>query len=325
MTLYILALFLVSFAITACLTKLLHTRLVAKAIMDIPNERSMHSTPVPRGGGLALMAVIMTGLLYYMPNPYILSSIALLMIVSWIDDKKGLSSALRLGAHLLAAFIGSFALGEHAVIFHNFLPFWLDRILLIVGWAWFMNLYNFMDGIDGITATQTITCALGIGLFTYMLHLPLESGVELSVIIIGACTAFLFFNWHPAKLFMGDVGSIPLGFLIGFLLLKLALSGYVLSALILPLYYLLDSGITITRRALRGEKVWEPHKEHFYQRATAAIGHPAPVIFSVLIANLCLIAAAGVAVSEPLISSFIAAIVVSALFLRLSFASRNKS
>lgn len=324
MTLYIFTIFICAFVMTAGLTKLLHTKLIANAIMDIPNERSMHTVPVPRGGGLALMAVIIGGLVTFNPNPFILASIVLLMSISWIDDKRGLSAKIRLAAHLAAAFIGSFALGEHAVIFNNTLPFWLDRMILVVGWAWFMNLYNFMDGIDGITATQTISCAIGIGLFTGMLHLPIPHGVEMSVVIVGACAAFLLFNWHPAKLFMGDVGSIPLGFLIGFFLLKLAVIGYPVSALILPLYYLLDSGITISRRALRGEKIWEPHREHFYQRATAAIGHPSPVIFSVLIANLCLIAAAGVAVSEPLISSVVAAIVVLALFLRLSFASQNK-
>lgn len=322
MPLSFFALILAAFCVSAVLTHFLRKRLIAKAVMDIPNERSMHKVPVPRGGGLAVMAVILAGMAYYMPNPFLLTAIILLMLISWLDDKKGMRASVRLLAHLTAAFVGSFALGDSAVLMDGLLPFWLDRLILVVCWAWIMNLYNFMDGIDGITATQTISNALGFGLLISLLHLPFMHGAEIAAVIMGACGGFLILNWHPAKIFMGDVGSIPLGFLIGFFMFKLALAGYPLPALLIPLYYLMDSGITITRRALKGEKIWHAHRSHFYQRATTGTGSPKPIVFSILITNLCLVTAAGVAVSTPWLGALLGAMVVTALLVRMSFASK---
>lgn len=312
-----------SFCASALLTFFLRKHLLKKAILDIPNERSMHTTPVPRGGGLAIMAVILSGMAFYMPNPYLLTAIALLMFISWLDDKKGLRASVRLLTHLTAALIGSFALGDNIMLFDGLAPFWVDRLILVLCWGWIMNLYNFMDGIDGITATQTITCALGFGLFITFYQLAIPFGAELSATIIGACAGFLLLNWHPAKIFMGDVGSVPLGFLIGFFIFKLALIGYPLPALLIPLYYLSDSGITISKRALKGEKIWEAHRSHFYQRATALAGTPKPIVFMILVANLALIAAAFIAVSTPWLGALVGAMVVGALLMKFNFASKK--
>ncbi len=321
MTVTILLLLVGSFSLTALLTKLLHRHL---SVMDVPNERSMHETPVPRGGGLAIMSVILAGITYYVPNSYLIAPVAILMLVSWLDDKYKLSAALRLLAHLTAAFLGCLALGDSFMLFDGLLPFWADRLIMVICWAWIINLYNFMDGIDGITATQTMAIAIGVGLFVSFLHLPLPYGIEIATIAFGACGGFLLYNWHPAKIFMGDVGSVPLGFLVGFFMFKLVSMGYPLPALLIPLYYLTDSGITITRRALRGEKIWKPHREHFYQRATTSIGNPKPVVFSIMTANLCLVAAAGLSVSKPWIGLCLGVIVTLSLLLRLSFAAHQK-
>lgn len=315
--------FILSLITTTILTYFLRGHLVAKSIMDIPNERSMHAAPVPRGGGLAIMAVVLTGLFVFMPDPFLLSALFLLMGVSWLDDKKGMRASVRLGVHLLAALLGSFALGEHATVLGDLPPLWLDRFLLVVGWAWVMNLYNFMDGIDGITSVQTICCALGLAALALLTGFTGTDSINTLLIISGACAGFLIFNWHPAKLFMGDVGSVALGFLVGFFALKLAISGHPLPALLIPLYYLADSGITITRRALRGEKIWKPHREHFYQRATAGKGSPIPVVLWIALTNIALIGCALLALSSPWLGSSLGAIVVSALLLTMSKASRQ--
>ncbi len=342
---------LIAFIASTLLTRWLKGRLIAKAMMDIPNERSMHTAPVPRGGGLAMMTVIVVGMVLIslfsvffhitkgMPAfagmtdwmsagipfsfLYLLASVLLLMGISWLDDRKSVSASLRLSIHLLAALIGSFALGDHATLFGAALPFWLDRALMVLGWAWFMNLYNFMDGIDGLTATQTIAVVTGIasliGAMTVLdPQAPLLHDLALCAMIIGSSAGFLIYNWPPARLFMGDVGSVPLGFLIGYLLLKLASLNLWLPALILPLYYLADSGITITRRALRGEKIWQAHRQHFYQRATLGEGNPKPVLYKIIAANIALFGAALLAMATPWLGLGIGVLIIAILLASLT-------
>lgn len=315
---------LIAFLASALLTRWLKGRLVAKSMMDVPNERSMHTAPIPRGGGLAMMAVIVAGMALTVLWPfliaiingipafagvpfsflYLLASVLLLMSISWLDDRKSLPASLRLSIHLLASLIGSFALGDHVTLFGEALPFWLDRAMMVLGWAWFMNLYNFMDGIDGLTGMQTIAMTTGIASFigamtSFDSQVFLPYDLALCAMIIGASAGFLIYNWPPARLFMGDVGSVPLGFLMGYLLLKLASFNLWLPALILALYYLADSGITISRRALRGEKFWQAHRQHFYQRATLGEGNPKPVLYKIIAANIALFGAALLSMATP--------------------------
>lgn len=307
----------------------LRRRLVAKAIMDIPNERSMHAAPVPRGGGLAVMGVIILWMLIFTtsiaatPTLILIGAMALLLLISWIDDKRGVNPALRLGLHLIAAAIGSVVLGPDATLFQNALPFWLDRTLMILGWGWFMNLTNFMDGIDGITATQTSLNAAAIGAFAFLfLPEPLFL-VTLAALTCGAVLGFAKLNWHPAQIFLGDAGSVPLGFLIGFMLLSLATKGYLVPALLIPLYYLADSGITITRRALARKKIWQAHREHFYQRATQGEGSPLPIVIWIAIANIGLAACALVAAQNTWLGAGLGVGILSLLLARLSLSSRK--
>lgn len=308
---------LAAFAGSALLTELVRKRLLAKAILDKPNERSLHKVPVPRGGGLAVTGIILIGLLASLFFPeadpvsvlFLLAALGLLLSVSWIDDKRGLSAGLRLAVHLLAALLGSFALHRSALLFGGLLPLWADRALIVLGWAWYMNLTNFMDGIDGITGVQTICVAAGVAFLLTQFNIFLcdffcgsaEFGdLLLAALLIGSCAGFLLHNWHPAKIFLGDVGSVPLGFLTGFLLLRLATSAAPVAALILPLYYLIDSGLTITWRAVRGEKIWQPHREHFYQRAAAGEGRHDRVALWILLADIGLIGLAGWSLTTPL-------------------------
>jgi len=280
--------------------------LVKRALLDHPNERSSHTMPVPRGGGWALLIILIPGMLltaklqHNLANDMgIIAGVLILACVSWLDDRKGVSALKRLSLHIFAACLGSLTFTSADTLFGGGLPFWLDRTLMIVGWAWFMNLYNFMDGIDGITGTETITIATGTCLVMTAISIDDPFLSILTLVLTGACLGFLALNWYPAKIFLGDVGSVPLGFLTGFLLISLAVKGYLIPALILPLYYLADSGITIITRALHGEKIWQAHRQHFYQRATQAVGRHDIVVCWIIISNLGLISSALIAVTYP--------------------------
>jgi len=322
---------LLAFAASWTLTKYVRQKLLARAVMDIPNERSMHTVPVPRGGGLAVMIVIVLGLIVSLFVPatnvpatlLVLSGIALLMLVSWLDDRKGMGVRIRLGAHVLAAVLGSLALGDNAMALGGLLPFWLDRTLVILGWAWFMNLYNFMDGIDGITCVESLSCAGGVLLLVYMIREPHAVSDLVPALIMGSCLGFLMLNWHPAKIFLGDVGSVPLGFLIGFLLLQLACAGHPVAALLIPLYYLADSGITILKRLARGEKIWKAHREHFYQRATVGQKTPVPVVLWIVLTNIGLIVSAALAVNAPWLGLGLGVGMVILLLAKMSHSARK--
>ena len=136
-------------------------------------------------------------------------------------------------------------------------------VLSIVSIAWFINAFNFMDGIDGITAIQIIFLTGSLILFNYYLNYKSDL---LQFTVIGVTLGFLFFNWSPAKVFLGDSGSIPLGFLMTHFLIDFALKGFWVAALILPMYYILDTSVTLIIRILRKESFWKAHSQHFYQK-----------------------------------------------------------
>jgi len=244
-------------------TFLVRRWLLRFAVFDQPNARSSHVKATPRGGGIAVVAVLLLAWAAIGRDGTLLLGLALgLAVLSWIDDLKGLPPGLRLAGHAAAVLAGLLALPDMAV-FQGLLPLWLDRVLAALMWIWFVNLYNFMDGIDGITGVETAVIGLGV---TLLGASPLASlhGASLA----GAALGFLLWNWHPARIFLGDVGSVALGFLIGWLLLDLAARGFWAAALLLPLYHLADATWTLGRRLLRGERIWQAHRSHFYQRAT---------------------------------------------------------
>ncbi len=272
-----------------------------KVFLDKPNKRSNHKIAVPRGGGIAVIPVIIAGILYLSHFIYkdlhiiwpFLISVTVLLIVSFIDDiRGGISPLTRLIVQIIAVGIGIKLLINIApvdgVILFGFLPFWLDILITYVIWLWFVNLYNFMDGIDGITCTESVFINIGICLSVVLGN----TGLALygyAAIVIAASLGFLIWNWQPAKIFIGDVGSIPLGFIIGWLLIGLAMQGYYIAALIFPCYYLSDSTITIIKRLLKGKKIWEPHSEHFYQQAVRKGMRHSSVVKIIMINNILLL------------------------------------
>jgi len=286
-------------------------RLRARAILDEPNERSSHAVPTPRGGGIGVLAALLPAWLAVMLLGYSdaapLAAIAgalVLALVSWRDDVGGLSPALRLLVQALTVAIGMVFLPGAGTVFQDLLPPFLDRIAAGLVWLWFVNAFNFMDGIDGIAGTEAAAIGAGIALLT-LTHLDV---VGLGTGLFGAATAgaalgFLRWNWQPAKLFMGDVGSVPLGYLLGWLLLSVAGAGYWAAALI-----------------------WQAHRQHFYQRAVQAGRSHAAVVRRVLAADIVLIGAALWSTEDSEIPALVLALVTVALLLaELSRTSRRRA
>ncbi len=309
-----------SFFLVLVLTEYVRAFLLKTQALDIPNSRSLHDKPVPRGGGWALLAVLFPLLIGGIAvlasdirHAGIALAVFLLAAVSWIDDRRHVNPALRLFVHVLTAWLGSLAFSPEQTILGGAVPFWLDRTLMILGWVWFINLYNFMDGIDGITSVETVSISTGLLIVLAVSQISDPFAGFLALILIGSCMGFLAHNWHPAKIFLGDVGSVSLGYLVGFCLISLAVKGYPAAALILPLYYLTDSGITIARRALRGEKVWEAHRQHFYQKAALKAGSHSRVVALIVFADIGLILAAAFSVFRPIMGMFAGFLLVAIL------------
>ena len=289
-------------ALVSCVgTRFVLKYLLKHEILDVPNERSSHSTPVPRGGGIAVIGAlilswaVMTVLASIGENKnefgngiyIILACGAGLAIMSWIDDKRNLSPLFRLGGHFMAAILGITVFPADTLFFQGHLPLFLDWTLAAVLWVWFINLYNFMDGIDGITGVETASIGFALALMASSGALPLYLGgygLIAAVIALG----FIFWNWFPAKIFLGDVGSVPLGFFMGWLLLVLVANGMWCAALIIPMYYLCDSTFTLAKRALKLKKIWEAHREHAYQIAIQKGANPKQVLILLCKTNVAL-------------------------------------
>ena len=230
--------------------------------MDHPNERSLHATPTPRIGGLGMMAGLglaamwLAGLgLLRGALPAVLAAFAL-AVVSWVDDVRGLPVRVRFLAHFVAAAGCLFALG---------LAGWmlLAGTLAVV---WMTNLYNFMDGSDGLAGGMA---AIGFGALALAAWLGDAPGLAVfCAAIAAAALAFLRFNFPPARVFMGDAGSIPLGFLaatLGIMGARQNVWPWLFPLLVFS-PFIVDASVTLMRRALRGEKIWQAHRSHYYQR-----------------------------------------------------------
>ncbi|HYP33691.1 MAG TPA: glycosyl transferase [Burkholderiaceae bacterium] len=325
--------FPVVLAMLAALISWLLIGLYARAMagtrqLDVPNARSMHRAPVPVGAGAAIVATIF---LLWPPtagaatsaHAPLLAGLAGLAGLSWIDDRRQLSPAVRLGAQAAAVAL-CLALLPATARLASGVPLAIERLALALAWLWFINLFNFMDGIDGLAGSEAVAIATGYLLLLSAMGLdgPLW---RLALIIAAASAGYLLWNWHPAKVFMGDAGSIPLGFLLGWLMLDLGLRGRWSAAAILPLYFLCDATITLARRALRGNRPWEAHREHFYQRAVLAGASPAAVVCLVSATNLALLVLAVVSRDRPLPALAAALAAVALLLLQLQRMARRRT
>jgi UDP-N-acetylmuramyl pentapeptide phosphotransferase/UDP-N-acetylglucosamine-1-phosphate transferase len=308
--------FIIAYVGTGVLARVLK----ARAILAHPTERSSHSVPTPAGGGIAVLAGLLPAWLAVAAlkegapgGLVIVAGLALVLaVLSWIDDLKGLGALVRLAAQAAVVATAMVLAPFPGPVFQGFLPPALDLAATALLWVWFINLFNFMDGIDGIAGVET--AAIGAGIFVAAKVAKLEGHwLMLGLSATAAAVGFLRWNWHPAKIFLGDVGSVPLGFLLGWLLLTFAAAGHPIPALILPLYFIADATITLVRRLARGEKVWVAHREHFYQLAIRSGLRHDQVAGIVAVANLFLIALVMVAARGlplPAISGAVAAVVL---------------
>ena len=314
---------------TVWLTGIARNWLQHRAILDHPGERTSHEGATPRGGGIALVPVvlfawIMLALAGLAPGAIfgVTALAAALALVSWYDDFRGLAFGWRLAAHLIAAALAATYLLGTAPVFQGLLPPLADRIAAVLLWAWFINLYNFMDGIDGITCVETL--AIGLGVVFIAQFAGDEAHVATPALALAAgALGFLRWNWPRASIFLGDVGSVPVGFLTGWLLLLLATHGQWAPALILALYYLADATVTLLRRILRGERIWQAHRSHFYQRALAPDNDHGAVLKLIIGGNVALLLLALLAIRFAWPALIVAVLVVTSLLAQLSRRARR--
>ncbi|MBT5946010.1 MAG: glycosyl transferase [Rhodospirillaceae bacterium] len=286
---------------SAALVGLVRVQLLRHDILDRPNERSSHDAPTPRGGGLGVLAALLpawVAIPFFLPAAstadtvttafWVIPLAALFLAgISWVDDLMTIGPLPRLGAQFAAALAGAFLI--EGAVFQGLLPGPLDMVIAAIGWVWFMNLFNFMDGIDGISGVEAFAIGIGLLLIGVIGALPLDATHGQALAVAAAAAGFLVWNWPPARIFLGDSGSIPLGYLLGWLLLSLAANGAWQAAAILPLYYLVDATITLFRRIARGEKFWCAHRDHFYQAAIKRDLSHARVSTAIALVNLLLI------------------------------------
>ncbi|HEU4646846.1 MAG TPA: glycosyltransferase family 4 protein [Burkholderiales bacterium] len=258
---------LAAFFVALVAARLLLTPVGRRIALDTPNERSLHERPVPRTGGIAIALGVAAACALSWPGlPTILTAAAALAAVSFVDDIVGLPTLTRLALHLAAA------AAVLALDLEVDAP--LAFIVLALALAWTANLYNFMDGADGLAGGMAV---FGFGAYAIAAHLVGAATLAtLCASIAAACAAFLVFNWHPARLFMGDVGSVPLGLLAG----ALGLQGWRIGAwpLWFPLLvfapFMCDATLTLLKRLVRRERVWQAHRDHYYQRLVRmGLGH----------------------------------------------------
>jgi UDP-N-acetylmuramyl pentapeptide phosphotransferase/UDP-N-acetylglucosamine-1-phosphate transferase len=260
-----------------------------------PNARSSHVTPTPQGGGVAVLiatavAAVLSGW-FAAPIPgsamaVVLSAAACLAAVGMIDDLRPIPVLPRLALQLAAVLLLLTALPSDMRILES-IPVGLERALLVLGLLWFVNLVNFMDGLDWMTVAEMLPIAGALAAFALFGQAPPEI-LPIALALGGALIGFAPFNRPVARLFLGDVGSLPIGLLIGWCLLELASQRHLAAALLLPLYYLADATITLLRRLGNGERFWDAHRSHFYQLATDNGFGVRQVVTEIFLLNLLL-------------------------------------
>ncbi len=295
MTFLLLILFAVSASIF--LTWLLRRYALAKSIIDIPNERSSHSVPTPRGGGVAIVISFLISLLILLSAGFIDAAImwALLgagggiALVGFLDDHGHIAARWRLTGHFLGAIWILFWIDGFPPITAFGLDLdlkWLGNILAAIFLVWLLNLYNFMDGIDGLASIEAI-CVCICGGFLYF-YIGETSAATLPIILAAAVAGFLMWNFPPAKIFMGDAGSGFLGIILAALSLQAAWVEPQLfwSWIILLGVFIVDATMTLLHRLLRHEKVYEAHRSHAYQFAARHYKAHKPVSLTIGLINI---------------------------------------
>ena len=293
----------VSAAMTAVLILWLRPWLMRYALAR-PNSRSSHRIPTPQGGGIAVVTsfIVVSGIALFatafsIPVTGLLplfAAVVLTAMLGAVDDIFTVAVVPRLLIQTLAVGIVILSLPADFNM-TPFLPWWLERVLMVLGGVWFVNLVNFMDGLDWMTVAEILPVTGGLVLLGWLGALP-DYAIVCALALVGATLDFAPSNRPVARLFLGDVGSLPVGLIVGWLLALLADKGNLAAALLLPLYYLADATITLFRRLARGERFWHAHRSHFYQRATDKGFSVNRIVARVFAVNLALVALAAACV-----------------------------
>lgn len=300
-------LLLIAFGVSAALVALTRPYL-ARYVMATPNQRSSHRVATPQGGGIAVITAVVAAVAFaFVLVPDIAASARTLgiliaatiglSIVGVSDDIRPLAAMPRLILQGLAVAIVIAILPEGMRVL-PFLPWSAEAALMLLAGVWLVNLVNFMDGIDWMTVGEVVPVSAGLLIAAALGALPPE-GTVVAAALCGAMLGFAPFNKPVATIFLGDVGSLPIGLLLFWLLLLLAGNGFLAAALLLPLYYVADTTITLIRRFRAGEQVTQAHRSHFYQRALDG-GLPVNTIIArVVILNVSLIVLATTTILFP--------------------------
>lgn len=272
------------FFLAMFLTNLVRRYALSRSLLDMPNDRSSHSVPTPRGGGLAIAVTLALGaallaffgILSRDAAWAFLGGGALVAGVGWLDDHRHVPPGWRALAHVCAAVWALYWLGglpQVDVGGHSWHLGWPGSLLALFGMVWLINLYNFMDGIDGIAGVEAVTAGLGGAVLLAWGGAP--GLAMMSALLAAACGGFLRWNWSPAKIFMGDIGSGLLGYCFAVLALAGENSGSlpVLVWLLLLGVFMMDATFTLMRRVMRGERWYTAHRGHAYQRLVQ-LGYP---------------------------------------------------
>ena len=305
--------------------------------LAVPNARSSHKAVTPQGGGFGVVgaSVAVTALALLgssqLSGPseggtwLVLAAAVLLALIGAIDDARHLSPTPKFAGQAVAILLVIAALPEGLRVC-PLLPWTLERAAIFAAGLWFVNLVNFMDGIDWMMVAEVVPVTAGVALVGWLGALPPEALI-VALALNGAMLGFAPFNFPVARLFLGDMGSLPIGLLLFWLLLLVAGSGHLAAALLLPLYFVADASVTLARRALARERVWEAHRSHYYQRARDNGFGTLAIVGRVFTVNCCLVALAAISV---VIASPAASLVTLALGVALvgcllaSFARRRR-
>jgi Fuc2NAc and GlcNAc transferase len=301
--LMLVGLFIVALLLAGFLTGWLRRYALAASLIDIPNARSSHQLPTPRGGGLSIVIVFLLGLLSLFCLDLVtvsalwafLGAGSIVAITGFLDDHGHIAARWRLLVHFSAASWGLYCLGGLPVLILPVPGFelvaldlgWLGQLLAVLYLVWVLNLYNFMDGIDGLASIEAITVSLGAALL-YVLQTEVSALWIAPVLLAVTVCGFLVWNFPPAKIFMGDAGSGFLGIVLGLLSIQAAWldSSFLWSWLILLAVFITDATWTLFRRLLRGDKVYQAHCSHGYQYAARYYQSHKKVSLAVAVINI---------------------------------------
>jgi len=319
---------LISFGLTSAIRPLLLKHALAK-----PNARSSHRVPTPQGAGIAVMAATLAvaGTILAIDNSSanfpdaVFGATLFIAAVGFADDLKPVPVSVRLALQAIA--VGAIVIaapGELRII--SAFPLWIERGIVLLAGVWFVNLVNFMDGLDWMTVAEIVPITAAMVLLGWLGELPPAAAI-IAAALCGAMIGFAPFNRPVAAIFLGDVGSLPIGLLLGWCLLQLAFERHFAAALLLPLYYLSDTTLTLSRRMARGEPFWAAHRSHFYQRATDNGFSVLGVVGEVFVLNIILAALAIISIrlQSPAIECFLVPAGVAAVAFTMRRFSRHQA